>query len=69
MVQTSKDGLIVVEATVRSGTMHTVNQALELSRPVYCATRSFTEKIYTGNALLIQQGAQMLLNREDVEEL
>ncbi len=69
LIAAAGEALIVVEATVRSGTMHTVNQALELSRPVYCATRSFTEKIYTGNALLIQQGAQMLLNREDVEEL
>lgn len=61
--------LIVIEAKPRSGTMHTVNEALELSRPIYCVSRSYLEDTYTGTALLIAQGAGVLLNEEDVKEL
>ena len=63
------DAVVVIEAKERSGTMHTVNEALELSRPVYCAARSYLEKDYLGNALLLSQGAQPLWTREDVKEL
>lgn len=63
------DAVVVIEAKERSGTMHTVNEALELSRPIYCAARSYLEKDYLGNALLLSQGAQPLWTREDVKEL
>ena len=63
------ESIIVVEAALRSGTMHTVNEALELSKPVYVVVRSYLEKIYLGNAHLLQQGAEPLFNSEDVKEL
>ena len=61
--------LIVIEATPRSGTMHTVSEALSLSRPIYCLARSFLETTYTGNGLLIQQGASILTGEDDVKEI
>ncbi|WP_075876178.1 DNA-processing protein DprA [Merdibacter massiliensis] len=63
------DSIIVIEAKVRSGTMHTVNEAIELSRPVYVVVRSYLEREYLGNALLLQQGAEPLFHAEDVQEL
>lgn len=63
------EGIIVVEAKLRSGTMLTVNEALELAKPVYVVTRSFLEEEYLGNASLLQQGAEPLFNLEDVKEL
>lgn len=69
LIAAAGSALVVIEAVPRSGTMHTVSEALELSRPVYCLSRSFLERIYTGNALLIQQGAAIVLDEDDVKEI
>lgn len=69
LIAAAGSALVVIEAVPRSGTMHTVSEALELSRPVYCLSRSFLERVYTGNALLIQQGAAIVLDEDDVKEI
>ncbi len=63
------DALLVVEARRKSGTMHTVNEAIALGKPVYCVVRSYLEREYLGNALLLSQGAIPLWTSEDAKEL
>ena len=61
--------LIVVEAEYRSGTMITVNDCLELSIPVYCLPTSFCQKDYKGCNYLIQNGANILVDEKDLDDI
>lgn len=62
-------GLIVIEATYKSGTMITVNECLSLSRSVYCLPTSFNDHQYPGCNALIESGARMLLSLHDVDQI
>ncbi len=55
---------VVTQATYRSGTMLTVNEALELSKDVYCIPYPLGDPCGNGCNLLIQQGAFILLENE-----
>lgn len=61
------NALIVIEATMKSGTMLTVNESIELSKPVYCLPTSFNESAYPGCNYLISQGAQILIDEKELE--
>ncbi len=61
--------LIVVQAALKSGTMITVNEALGLSRDVYCVPYRFGEDRGKGCDLLIGQGAQILFEDEQLKAL
>lgn len=61
--------IVVVEASLRSGTMLTVNEALILNRDVYVVPYHYGEKNGKGCNLLIQQGANVIINEEDLVEL
>lgn len=57
--------IVVIEAKYHSGTMHTVNEALELSCPVYCLNHP-NQSWAEGTNLLIEQGAIAV---NDIKEL
>lgn len=62
-------GVVVVAARKRSGTLLTVNEALELDIPVYCVPHPMDESEGYGCNLLISQGANILVDDEDIEQI
>ena len=60
--------IIVTQAALRSGTMLTVNEALNLSRTVWCVPYPFGDETGAGNNLLISQGAMILYRPEQVQD-
>lgn len=69
LIAALSNSLIVVEARIRSGTMITVNEALELGKDIYCFPHQFADPKGEGCNQLIQQGCGMLNNREDIKEI
>lgn len=69
LIAALSDFLIVIEATMKSGTMITVNEMLELSKPVYCLPKAFNDVNYPGCNYLISQGAYILAGEKDLEEI
>lgn len=63
------DSLIVIEATAKSGTMLTVNECLELSKPIYCIPTAFGNKKYLGCNILIRNGANILVDECDIDDI
>ncbi|MDH6366726.1 MULTISPECIES: DNA-processing protein DprA [unclassified Breznakia] len=61
--------LIVIEASKRSGTMLTVNEAIELNKEVYVFPYSFVENHVSGCNVLIQEGANIIVDNETIAEL
>ena len=61
--------LIVIEAEYKSGTMITVNDCLELSIPVYCLPTAFNQKDYKGCNYLIQNGANLIIDEKDLDDI
>ena len=59
------DALIVVEARDKSGTLITVDMALEQGRDVYVVPGRVTDRLSDGCNRLIQQGAGVFLTPED----
>ena len=57
--------LLVTQAQVRSGTMITVNEALELGKEVYTIPYPIHDINGEGCNLLIEQGAQIILSKHD----
>lgn len=58
--------IVVIQAKKRSGTLLTVNEALELDIPIYCIPHRFQDSYGEGCNLLISQGANILLDDEDI---
>ena len=63
------DIVIVTQAGVKSGTMHTVNAALELGREIYCIPYPFACEQGELCSQLIKEGAGILYNTEQIEDL
>lgn len=61
--------LIVTQATLRSGTMLTVNEALNLSKEIYCIPYSYIDKDGQGCNFLISQGANIITDVKMLREL
>ncbi len=61
------DSLWVMSASVRSGTMLSVNEALILDRPIYCLPYPITDKSGEGCNRCIQDGAMILTNMNDLD--
>lgn len=61
-------GTIVIESGEKSGTLITVDQALEQGREVYVVPGELFSKQTLGNNKLIQQGGKLILNTDDIEE-
>ncbi|HQB32552.1 MAG TPA: DNA-processing protein DprA [Erysipelotrichaceae bacterium] len=60
--------IIVTEASYRSGTMITVNEALALNRNIYAVPYCYDEETNCGTNILIQQGAN-ILTKENINDL
>lgn len=61
-------GLIVLEAKVKSGSMITANFAVDSGREVFVVPGPFIMEEYSGNNLLIQEGAKLITCGNDVLE-
>jgi DNA processing protein len=57
-----------VEAGERSGALLTVRCALEQDREVFCVPGSIFSPVSRGTNTLIQEGAKLVLNHEDILE-
>ena len=58
--------LLVIEATERSGSLITVDFALEQGRDVYAIPGNISENNSTGTNQLIKDGAKLIMNYKDV---
>lgn len=61
--------VIVTQASLRSGTMGTVNEAMNLDREIWCFPYEFDDETGSGCNLLISQGANIMRDRRDLEEM
>ncbi len=62
------DAVVVVEARVKSGTLITVDMALEQGREVYVVPGRVTDRLSDGCNRLVKQGADMVLSPESFLE-
>lgn len=60
------DGLLVTEASIKSGTMHTANFALEQGKPVMGVPGNITSPMSQGCNNLIKSGARVVCEANDV---
>ncbi|TAL15175.1 DNA-protecting protein DprA [Patescibacteria group bacterium] len=63
------DAVIVTEAAIHSGTLSTVNHALEQGREVFAVPGNITSPLSAGCNGLIKQGAAPITSAEDVLEV
>jgi len=63
------DAVIVTEAGERSGTLSTVNHALDQNKEVFAVPGNITSLLSIGPNRLIQQGASPVLKADDVLEI
>ncbi len=68
IISALSDGLIVVEAAYKSGTMITVDHALEQGRTVFTVPGNITSKNSQGTNHLLRQGAIPLTDISDILE-
>ncbi len=68
IISALSDGLIVVEAALKSGTMITVDYALEQGRTVFTVPGNITSKNSEGTNALLRQGAIPLTDIKDILE-
>ncbi|WP_273325110.1 DNA-processing protein DprA [Vallitalea guaymasensis] len=60
------DGVLVIEAAGKSGSLITADQALEQGKDVYSIPGRITDKLSEGTNNLIKMGAKMVTNIDDI---
>lgn len=66
LIAAFSNGILVVEAKIRSGTMITVNKALEIGKDIFCVPERASEG--SGCNKLIKSGAKLTENVQDILE-
>lgn len=59
-------GVVVIEAGLKSGTLHTVDFGLEQGRDIYAVPGPITSPLSKGTNRLLQQGSRMVTSAEDI---
>lgn len=62
------DGVFIVEAKERSGSLITAHQALEQGREVFALPGNITSELSKGTNTLLQEGAKLVLSHKDIED-
>ncbi len=60
--------MIIIAAKINSGSMHTVDFTLELSKDIYCLPKNI-RSLYDGNNYLIKNGANIICDIEDIRSI
>jgi DNA processing protein len=60
------DGVVVIEAKEKSGTMNTVSHALESGKPIFCIPER--NNMHSGCNKLIKEGAKLIETADDIIE-
>lgn len=60
------DGVLVIEAATKSGTIHTAGFALDYGRPVMAVPGNITNPMSTGTNRLIATGARLITSAQEV---
>ena len=63
------NSLFVMQSNLKSGSMITVNNALDCGKDVYCLPFNLDQEEGVGNNFLIQQGANILTNPLELTKL
>ena len=63
------DTLIVTQAAQKSGTMITVDAALEINREIWTIPYPIFDEMGKGCNTLIESGAKIILQKEDLKEI
>lgn len=66
LIAALSEAVVVIQAKKHSGTLLTVNEAIELDIPVYCIPHPFMDGFGDGCNLLISQGANILVDDDDI---
>lgn len=66
LIAALSSAVVVIQAQMRSGTMLTVNEALDINVPIYCVPHQFQDEYGSGCNLLIAQGANILIDEQDI---
>ncbi len=66
LIAALSQAVVVIQAKKRSGTLLTVNEALSLNIPIYCIPYAFDDPNGEGCNLLISQGANILIDDQDI---
>ncbi len=69
LIAACSDAMIVIEATTKSGTLHTVDECNTLGIPVYCLPTAFENQNYPGCNYLIENGAEMIADKNDLVQI
>lgn len=68
LVAALSQDLMVMAATAKSGTMHTINQAMEMDSTIYCLAHPYDSPLGQGAHLTINQGA-LVITDELIQDL